>query len=1143
MHKTGSRKLWTRPTAVRLALLAAVAALFIGLQATLPGSVFAATYTVNSISDTGDDDIGDGVCATGVPDECTLRAAIEEANDDTTHDTIMFDSALFTEGSPATILLGGPLPEIEQDLTINAVDRGVILDGDGGLLGLRVNPLADGVEFHLLGGGNTFEIVNVDTGIEIDGDGNTMGVIEISGTDITTNVGLGFIGIHIFDVDNTGTITITGNEIEADNHAIFIDVDTTVYVTTIITTTVNITDNVITGDTDFNNDGEGVKVEYVGNLTSTLTVNVNDNGDIVGGEDGVDIEYCWNNGGCDAINDTINFNVNRNASITGEDEGVDLSVDLRSGAELSDNDDVNLSVSDNGPIVGDGDDAINTEIELCCGTSDSTATTTIDGNSSITSFNDDGIESDSEVCCGDDNLSTINVTDNGDISGLGIAGVALFNSTVDGTNNNRSVSNVTGNGDITGGCSEGVFIESEAGNEDDNQSTVNVNNNGDIRGSCGDDGVDVDSSVFDGTGNASTVNVNGNDSIAAVDSGGTGVDVDSLAEGDSGDGSTSTVNVNDNGNITGNDNDGVSVDSTANGANDNDSIVTIDGNDDIRDSQDGDAGVNVDSSAADTDGDGNASTVTVTDNGDLTGDTGVNIDSQAGADFDAVDDTDNDSTITVSRNADIIGDTSDALEADSEVCCAAANTNTVTINDNDDIASNDGDAIDVEGVNDDYLCCSANTVDIKDNTKIGPSGGNGIELNACADVPGLSSDTDCLAESETIATISGNVIADNDGRGITICCGDFGDIGGARSRITNNTIEDNGATGVYLESTSGVIVGPNNVITENDTGTGVAVVEEDPGSGLIQGDGNTITKNTIFDNVLAGIDLADNGVDVDVAACTGSGTTPNQCLKQPTLSLIQGTKLIGVGCGGCTIDVFVADNIPGDQDDTNGDPHGEGKTWLVSGTANTLGAFSIQLCGTAATPLTATQTNALGDTSEFAKNIDFGGTTTSCAATPAPTNTPGPSSTPGITATRTSTATPTATRTATPTATSTSGATPTNTTVPPPGATPTNTTIAPTATRTATPVTPVTPKPPLGDVNGDGLVNSVDAALLLQLEAGLIDSVRYMNNADVNEDGDINSVDAQLILQFEADLIDSLPPSGAGGAPNLAGLADQLFAW
>ena len=62
-------------------------------------------------------------------------------------------------------------------------------------------------------------------------------------------------------------------------------------------------------------------------------------------------------------------------------------------------------------------------------------------------------------------------------------------------------------------------------------------------------------------------------------------------------------------------------------------------------------------------------------------------------------------------------------------------------------------------------------------------------------------------------------------------------------------------------------------------------------------------------------------------------------------------------------------------------------------------------------------------------------------------------------------------------------------------------------------------------MNQDGTVNAVDAALILQLVAGLIDSLACKVGADVNQDGTIDAVDAALVLQLVAGLIDSLPPS------------------
>ena len=61
-------------------------------------------------------------------------------------------------------------------------------------------------------------------------------------------------------------------------------------------------------------------------------------------------------------------------------------------------------------------------------------------------------------------------------------------------------------------------------------------------------------------------------------------------------------------------------------------------------------------------------------------------------------------------------------------------------------------------------------------------------------------------------------------------------------------------------------------------------------------------------------------------------------------------------------------------------------------------------------------------------------------------------------------------------------------------------------------------------MNCDGRVGSIDAALILQDDAGLIDSLACLKSGDVNEDGAINTIDATLILQFDAGLISDLPP-------------------
>ena len=84
--------------------------------------------------------------------------------------------------------------------------------------------------------------------------------------------------------------------------------------------------------------------------------------------------------------------------------------------------------------------------------------------------------------------------------------------------------------------------------------------------------------------------------------------------------------------------------------------------------------------------------------------------------------------------------------------------------------------------------------------------------------------------------------------------------------------------------------------------------------------------------------------------------------------------------------------------------------------------------------------------------------------------------------------------------------------------------MTPTPTLTPTPTPTPTPVKPLGDVNDDGAVNSIDALLILQFDADLLSSIVNLDSGDVNLNGRINAIDAALILQLEAGLIPGLPP-------------------
>jgi hypothetical protein len=53
-------------------------------------------------------------------------------------------------------------------------------------------------------------------------------------------------------------------------------------------------------------------------------------------------------------------------------------------------------------------------------------------------------------------------------------------------------------------------------------------------------------------------------------------------------------------------------------------------------------------------------------------------------------------------------------------------------------------------------------------------------------------------------------------------------------------------------------------------------------------------------------------------------------------------------------------------------------------------------------------------------------------------------------------------------------------------------------------------------VDCNGIVNSKDAALILQLEADSLDLLPCEENGDVNGDSEIDSADAHLVLKIEA---------------------------
>jgi parallel beta-helix repeat protein len=189
----------------RTARLLTLTALLLAFSATLPASAEpqVPTYTVNSDSDAADANPGDGVCATA-GGNCTLHAAIQEANLDSGASTITFASHVdINYPSLPALTEGGTLIDGSDQWDMGWDRPGVKIGGGAyhnGLLVIQADScIVQGIEF---AGGQS-------VGIHIDGGSyNRIGGSGAAQRNVFT-VGTGGTGVWI---DGGGSQnTITGN--------------------------------------------------------------------------------------------------------------------------------------------------------------------------------------------------------------------------------------------------------------------------------------------------------------------------------------------------------------------------------------------------------------------------------------------------------------------------------------------------------------------------------------------------------------------------------------------------------------------------------------------------------------------------------------------------------------------------------------------------------------------------------------------------------------------------------------------------------------------------------------------------------------------------------------------------------------------
>ncbi|MBP9116205.1 MAG: hypothetical protein KBF89_07685 [Acidimicrobiia bacterium] len=152
-----------------------------------------ATYTVNVTSDEIDANIGDGICETANAGECTLRAAIEEANSNSDIDTIEFNIA----GSGAHVIQPtSDLPEIYEQTIVDGYTNNSGATPNSAISPAPINSVIN------IG----IDMSNADAGLIVSGDNSTVKGLSIysCSTCLTTTGTSPIVQGNFLGLDNTG---------------------------------------------------------------------------------------------------------------------------------------------------------------------------------------------------------------------------------------------------------------------------------------------------------------------------------------------------------------------------------------------------------------------------------------------------------------------------------------------------------------------------------------------------------------------------------------------------------------------------------------------------------------------------------------------------------------------------------------------------------------------------------------------------------------------------------------------------------------------------------------------------------------------------------------------------------------------------
>ena len=139
-RKSPTRRLYGRKW-IRPRWIAAPALLFLVLVMQ-PVASAGFTFIVNTTGDGGDAVVGDGVCETATGNgQCTLRAAIEESNAQSTDDTVTFNIPQTDPGYDGfswTIDLASALPDLSSNIDIQGPGADLVSVRNSSASGFRI---------------------------------------------------------------------------------------------------------------------------------------------------------------------------------------------------------------------------------------------------------------------------------------------------------------------------------------------------------------------------------------------------------------------------------------------------------------------------------------------------------------------------------------------------------------------------------------------------------------------------------------------------------------------------------------------------------------------------------------------------------------------------------------------------------------------------------------------------------------------------------------------------------------------------------------------------------------------------------------------------------------------------------------------